>query len=74
MLPGFVGMLTDSRSIGTFVRHDYFRRILCDAVGSHVEKGEFPLELAQKIVNDICFENAVNYFGGEALISHCSRI
>ena len=50
-----------------------FRCILCDAVGSHVEKGAFPQELAQKIVNDICFENAVNYFGGRALLGHCIR-
>ena len=63
-LPGFVGMLTDSRSIGTFVRHDYFRRVLCDTVGAYVERGEFPLRQAQKIVNDICNANAVTYFGG----------
>lgn len=63
MLPGFVGMLTDSRSIGSFVRHDYFRRILCDCVGRHVEAGEFPPALAQKVVDDICCRNAVDYFG-----------
>jgi len=73
LLPGFVGMLTDSRSIGTFVRHDYFRRILCDSVGYHVERGEFPLELARKVVDDICFDNAVTYFGGDQLIHHCSK-
>ena len=71
MLAGFVGMLTDSRSIGTFVRHDYFRRILCDVVGEKVEKGEFPLELAGTIVKDICYGNAVAYFGGEKLTAHC---
>ena len=63
MLPGFVGMLTDSRAIGSFVRHDYFRRILCDCVGQYVESGEFPLALAQKIVDNICCKNAVDYFG-----------
>ena len=62
-LPGFVGMLTDSRSLGTFVRHDYFRRVLCDTVGEYVERGEFPIKQAQKIVNDICNHNAVTYFG-----------
>ncbi|MBE6969432.1 MAG: glucuronate isomerase [Ruminococcaceae bacterium] len=64
MLPGFVGMLTDSRSLGTFVRHDYFRRILCDCVGEYVERGEFPLKRAQQIVDDICYQNAITYFGG----------
>ena len=63
MLPGFVGMLTDSRSIGTFVRHDYFRRILCDVVGDQVEQGIFPLHLAQKVINDVCYYNALNFFG-----------
>lgn len=74
LLPGFVGMLTDSRSLGTFVRHDYFRRILCDAVGAYVERGEFPMASAQKVVNDICFHNAVTYFGGDKLIEHCNKI
>ena len=74
LLPGFVGMLTDSRSLGTFVRHDYFRRILCDAIGAFVERGEFPMEAAQKVVNDIYFENAVTYFGGEKLLKHCNKI
>ena len=73
LLPGFVGMLTDSRSIGTFVRHDYFRRILCDVVGRYVESGEFPMHLAQNVVNDICYDNAVTYFGGEALLAHCGK-
>ena len=64
LLPGFVGMLTDSRSLGTFVRHDYFRRILCDCVGEYVERGEFPLNKARQIVDDICYQNAITYFGG----------
>ena len=60
----FTGMLTDSRSFLSYARHDYFRRVLCDTVGAHVECGEFPLKQAQKIVNDICNQNAVTYFGG----------
>lgn len=63
LLPGFVGMLTDSRSIGSFVRHDYFRRILCDAVGAEVDRGRFPLENAQRVVNNICYQNAKDFFG-----------
>lgn len=64
LLPGFVGMLTDSRSLGSFVRHDYFRRVLCDTVGYYVERGEFPLESAKRIISDICYSNAVSFFGG----------
>lgn len=62
MLAGFVGMLTDSRSIGSFVRHDYFRRILCDELGKIVAKGEFPMSPAKKIAADICLFNALSYF------------
>ena len=72
LLPGFVGMLTDSRSLGVFVRHDYFRRILCDAVGAFVERGEYPLASAQRVVDAICLSNAVDYFGGAQLTQHCS--
>ena len=64
-LSGFVGMLTDSRSFLSYTRHDYFRRILCNLIGTWVENGEFPADydtLAQ-IVKDICYNNAVRYFG-----------
>lgn len=60
----FIGMLTDSRSFLSYARHDYFRRILCDLIGKWVENGEFPddMELLGKMVKDICFNNANNYF------------
>ncbi|PJI07648.1 MULTISPECIES: glucuronate isomerase [Clostridium] len=60
----FIGMLTDSRSFLSYTRHDYFRRILCDLIGKWVENGEFPddMELLGKMVKDICFNNANNYF------------
>jgi glucuronate isomerase len=34
LLSGFVGMLTDSRSFISYTRHEYFRRILCNLIGS----------------------------------------
>lgn len=66
-LSGFVGMLTDSRSFLSYTRHDYFRRILCNLIGSWVENGEFPAdyETLKEIVDGICYENAVKYFGFE---------
>ena len=66
-LSGFVGMLTDSRSFLSYTRHDYFRRILCNLIGSWVENGEFPAdyETLKEIVEGICYENAVKYFGFE---------
>ncbi|MBW7989798.1 MAG: glucuronate isomerase [Planctomycetes bacterium] len=64
LLSRFVGMLTDSRSFLSFPRHEYFRRILCNILGNDVETGLLPddLELLGKIVEDICFNNAKNYF------------
>ncbi|AST57064.1 glucuronate isomerase [Thermoanaerobacterium thermosaccharolyticum] len=65
LLSKFVGMVTDSRSFLSYPRHEYFRRILCNLIGEWVEKGEVPddIDLLGKIVQDISFNNAVNYFG-----------
>ena len=64
LLSRFVGMLTDSRSFLSFPRHEYFRRILCNLFGEEIEKGELPndVEWTGKIIQDICFHNAANYF------------
>ncbi|MGI0106658.1 glucuronate isomerase [Salinimicrobium sp. WS361] len=60
----FVGMLTDSRSFLSFPRHEYFRRILCNYFGNAIENKELPedLEWIGKIVQDICYYNAKEYF------------
>jgi glucuronate isomerase len=65
MLANFVGMLTDSRSFVSYPRHEYFRRILCDLIGNWVENGEYPNDkvLLGKIINGICYDNAVKFFG-----------
>jgi glucuronate isomerase len=64
LLSRFVGMLTDSRSFLSYPRHEYFRRILCNMLGNDVEAGLLPndTELLGKMVEDICFNNAKNYF------------
>ncbi|WP_429216855.1 glucuronate isomerase [Aeromonas veronii] len=64
LLSQFVGMLTDSRSLLSYTRHEYFRRILCNMVGGWMEQGETPndLQAMGQLVQDICFNNAVNYF------------
>jgi len=64
LLARFVGMLTDSRSFLSYPRHEYFRRILCNMLGLDVEAGLLPADMALlgKIVEDICFNNARNYF------------
>jgi len=63
-LAAFVGMLTDSRSFTSYPRHEYFRRIMCNLIGGMVENGEFPadMEILGKIVSDISYYNAKNYF------------
>ena len=61
----FVGMLTDSRSFISYPRHEYFRRILCDVIGSDVEKGKLPaseMDILGRMVEDISYNNAKNYF------------
>ncbi len=67
LLSRFVGMLTDSRSFLSFPRHEYFRRILCNLFGGEVENGELPndIEWIGKVIQDICFNNANQYFGWE---------
>jgi glucuronate isomerase len=67
LLSRFVGMLTDSRSFLSYPRHEYFRRILCNLLGNDVENGELPhdIELIGNMVKDICYRNAVDYFGIE---------
>ena len=61
-----VGMLTDSRSFLAYPRHEYYRRILCQMLGNLVESGQYPqseLDTLGKIVEDVCYNNAKEYFG-----------
>ena len=61
-----VGMLTDSRSFLAYPRHEYYRRILCNMLGNLVESGQYPeseLDTLGKIVEDVCYNNAKEYFG-----------
>jgi len=53
----FLGMLTDSRSFSSYVRFDFFRRILSSLVGEYVERGEYDYNSAFKLVEDICYNN-----------------
>ena len=68
LLSRFVGMLTDSRSFLSYVRHEYFRRLLCGMIGTDVQAGLIPADEAAvaKLVRDICYDNAAGYFGLQA--------
>ena len=63
-LAASVGMLTDSRSFTSFVRHEYFRRILCAKLGRLMEDGLYPADVAfvGAMVKEICFGNAQAFF------------
>ena len=71
LLSKFVGMLTDSRSFLSYPRHEYFRRILCNLFGTEIEAGELPNDIAWtgQVVQDICYNNARQYFGWQHLKS-----
>ena len=60
----FIGMLTDSRSFVSYTRHEYFRRILCNLIGTWVEENEYPndMNMLEKIIKGICYNNAKEYF------------
>ena len=64
LLSRFVGMLTDSRSFLSYPRHEYFRRILCNLVGTDMVHGEIPddPDLLKPLIQNICYYNAKEYF------------
>lgn len=65
LLSRFVGMLTDSRSFLSYTRHEYFRRILCNMIGSDITAGLLPMgsKTYGALIRDICHNNANAYFG-----------
>jgi len=56
-----LGMLTDSRSFASYVRFDFFRRILASFVGKRVEKGEYDANSAEALVKRICYSNIKDF-------------
>ena len=64
VLGRFVGMLTDSRSLLSYTRHEYFRRILCNLIGKWVVEGLYPKDenMLKTLIEGICYNNAKNYF------------
>jgi glucuronate isomerase len=70
LLSRFVGMVTDSRSFMSYPRHEYFRRILCNLVGSEMESGQLPDDekLIGTMIANICFDNAANYLSLPAVL------
>jgi len=59
LLSQFIGMTTDSRSVFSFSRHEYFRRILCNQLAEWVSQGNLPndIQLLSELVKDLCYYN-----------------
>ena len=64
MLSRFVGMLTDSRSLLSYTRHEYFRRILGRMLGRDMAQGLVPddMDMVGSMAADISYNNAKQYF------------
>ena len=56
----FIGMTTDSRSVLSFGRHDYFRRILCSWLDEHNADWQLPQSALEEILIKICYKNAMD--------------
>ena len=63
LLSQFIGMTTDSRSIFSFSRHEYFRRILCNHIAEMVDRGSLPndFDTLSKIVEDVSYYNSKKF-------------
>ena len=63
LLSHFLGMLTDSRSFLSFPRHEYYRRILCNLMGTWMKEGIIPedFDLSGSLINRVCHDNARSF-------------
>lgn len=60
VLSVFPGMTTDSRSLLSFVRHEYFRRVFCGWLAEKAAKDEMPSDFGTllKLAENVCYHNA----------------
>nr|MDO8112289.1 glucuronate isomerase [Candidatus Sigynarchaeota archaeon] len=64
LLANFAGMVTDSRKLVSYgSRTEMFRRVLSDVLGTMVEKGQVPEQIATKLAKNICYDNPKAMFG-----------
>jgi glucuronate isomerase len=64
LISTFIGMTTDSRSFLSYARHEYFRRVLCNLLGTDMQNGIIPNDekWIGEIVQNISYHNAKAYF------------
>jgi glucuronate isomerase len=67
LLATSIGFTTDSRSILSFIRHKYYRRILCNLIGTWVEEGKLPddWDLTSALVKGISYYNIKTWLQNE---------
>lgn len=58
-----LGMLTDSRSFSSYVRFDFYRRILADYIGGMAERGEYDPAAASELARGIAYGNIKEVLG-----------
>ena len=60
VLSVFPGMTTDSRSLLSFVRHEYFRRVFCGWLAEKASHDEMPsdFDTLVKLAENVCYNNA----------------
>jgi len=64
LLMNYAGMVTDSRKLLSYgSRTEMFRRVLADVLGTMVEKGQMPEELAIRTAKFVCYEGPKQFFG-----------
>ena len=70
LLHHFIGMTTDSRSLLSFSRHEYFRRVWCNLLGEWVEQGHMPgdWDLLTSITTAVCYKNVKNWIADNQTI------
>jgi len=64
LLSQFVGMLTDSRSLLSMSRHEYYRRLVCNLLAKDALRGRLPMdtELLADLIARLSYRNAKAYF------------
>lgn len=59
----FAGMVSDSRKLLSYgSRFEMFRRVLCSVLGEHVERGQAPYEVIEKLAVGMCYQNTKTFY------------
>ncbi|NOY75870.1 MAG: glucuronate isomerase [Kiritimatiellaeota bacterium] len=63
LFANFAGMVSDSRKLFSYgSRFEMFRRVLSDVVGAMVERGQVPFEVAETLVERMCYSGPKEFF------------